>query len=257
MNIKKLYNELLATSIILNFFDALLTAIMIFSISYFLVYFYRVSYLFGVGLSVLFFLRSFYSKIKSNKILILEDKYPDLKMRLRTSYDYQQKSNTIIDSLHHDIAKYMIKVDVNAYLSMKKIIGKVLLICILFTTTLYFSSIGLDILDITNRVVHSTTFTKVSGFIKDITAPAREFFERPLLNDPKLLDLGQNEVNFSIESYNTEIDISNIEEPEKSDYGGHYPEEIQGAAQETYEEGIPDEDKNVIKEYFEKINKDS
>ena len=125
MNIRKLYNELLATSVILNFFDALLTAMLIFSISYFLFYFNRVNVLFGVALSILFFFKSFYTKIKSNKILIIEDKYPDLKMRLRTSYDYKSNSNTIIDSLHKDIAKYMKKVDVNAYLSMRKIIAKV------------------------------------------------------------------------------------------------------------------------------------
>ena len=45
-----------------------------------------------------------------------------------------------------------------------------------------------------------------------------------------------------------------IDDPEKSDYGGYFPEEISGAAQEVYDERIPAEYRDVIKEYFKKIN---
>jgi hypothetical protein len=57
-----------------------------------------------------------------------------------------------------------------------------------------------------------------------------------------------------VETSNTELDISNIEDTKKNDYGGHYPDEVKGAAEEVYEEGIPEEYKEVIKEYFKKIN---
>jgi len=248
-----MYHELLYTSLILNFFDSLLTGLMAFAAAYTFVYFYRFSIYVGIGFATIFFVRSLVMKIKQNKILMIEDKYPDLKERLRTSYDYQKNSNTVIDSLHHDIESKLAEVDVNAFLNMKKIAGKVFITGILLFGVLYFASVGLDIVDIKNRVVHSALFDK----IKDVAqgALSREHIQdRPLLKDPSLIDLGDKEMNLSIKTYNTELDISEVDNPEKNDYGGHYPEEIEGAAQEVYESGIPEEHKEVIKEYFKKIS---
>ena len=48
--------------------------------------------------------------------------------------------------------------------------------------------------------------------------------------------------------------MGQIRDAGQNEYGGHYPEEISGVAQEVYEERIPEEYKDVIKEYFKKIN---
>ena len=248
-----MYQELLVTSIILNFFDSIITAIMIFAVAYFMLYFYRFSYIFGVIFAILFFLRSFYIKLKTNKILIIEKKYPDLRERLRTSFDYQNRSNHVIDSLHKDISKLIKKVDVNAYLEMKKIFFKVIIICVLLISVLLFSSYGLDVLELATRVEQTTIFTTIKDAVENIAEKINPF-EKTKLEDPKLLDLGSEEKNLSIETFNTEIDINNIEEPEKNDFGGHYPEEIKGASQQVYDEGISEENKDVVQEYFERIN---
>jgi hypothetical protein len=255
MNIRRMYHELILTSLVLNFFDSLLTATAIFSVGYFIVYFYRLNFLFAVITGGAFFIRSLVRKIRQNKILILENKYPNLRERLRTSYDYQDKTNTIINQLHTDIISMMKKVDVNAYLSSRDLFLKILIILIMLSSTLYLSSIGLDILDVTNIVINSQLFKRTSGFVKDIFDETRnEITNRPLLDDPRLITLGNKDLNISIDTYNTELDISEVSDPEKNDYGGHYPEEILGAAQKTYDEKIPEEHREVIKEYFKKIN---
>jgi len=249
-----MYRELLATSVILNIFDSLLTAVTVFSLSYIIIYFYRISYYFAVLIAVLFFIRSFSQKLKQNKILIIEKKYPDLKERLRTSYDYQENSNTVIDSLHKDITRMMKKVDVNAFLEIKKLASKIMVIIVMLLAVLYFSSVGFDILDIKTRIVNSAFYNKLDTFSKDLFDTRDEITDRPKLDDPRLLILGDKDLNVSIDTYNTELDITDISEAEKNDYGGHYPEEVKGAAQEIYEDKIPEEHKEVIKDYFKKIN---
>lgn len=254
MNIRKLYNELLLTTLVLNFFDSVLTGIAAFSISYIFIYFYRLKYYFSIIIAIVFFIRSFYKKTKQNKILLLEEKYPDLKERLRTSFDYKSRSNPVIDSLHNDIAIMMRKIDVNAYLSSKKLAIKVFVICLSLSSVLYMASIGMDVLEIKVRVENSDFYRRAGAVVDSIFEKRDEILDRPWLKDPRLLDLGNKENNVSIDTYNTELDITDITEPEKNDYGGHYPEEIKGAAEEIYEEGIPEEHKQVIKEYFKKIN---
>ncbi len=251
MKIKKMYNEILATSLLLNFFDSFLTALAVFSIIYFVMYFTRITHVIPIALSAMFFLWSLYRKIRENKILTLEKKYPSLRERLRTSYDNLNKNNIIVMALHQDILNIAKKVDVNAFLNIKRLSFKVIITCFMLFSTLYFSSIGLDVLDIKTRVVHSSFYKKIAESI-DIKD---EIKDRPLLKKPSLLDLGKKDMNFSVETYNTELDINNIEEPKKEDFGGYYPEEVEGAAQEAYESKIPDEYKETIKEYFDKINK--
>jgi len=251
-----MYSELLGTSLLLNFFDAVLTALAAFSLSYFLIYFFRFTYWIAIGIGVGFFIRSLILKIKQNKILVIEKKYPNMRERLRTSYDHQSKSNYIIDSLHNDIAKRMRKVDVNAYLNIKTISFKVMIVSFMLFSVLYFSSVGLDILDISTRITNSDFYDGIKGKVEDAFDTRIQIINRPRLDEPRLLSLGENDFNLSIETYNTELDITDISGAEKNDFGGHYPDEVKGAAQEVYEEGIPEEYKEIIKTYFKKINQD-
>lgn len=256
MNIKKMYHEVFFTSIFLNFLDAFLTAAAAFSIVYFIAYFYRLSFLIAVAIGVIFFIRSIILKIKQNKIILLEKKFPELKEKLRTSFDYQDKSNTVINELHSEIINIMKKVDLNAFLNNKTISIKLLLVVFMLMSTLYLSSIGFDILDIKSAVVNSELYKRTVKFTQDIFDETREEVKnRPLLQDPRLIAVGSQELNISIDTYNTELDINDIGDAEKNDFGGHYPEEISGAAQEIYQDQIPEEHRDVVKEYFKKISR--
>ena len=195
-------------------------------------------------------------KIKQNKILVIEKKYPNMKERLRTSYDHQSRSNYVIDSLHNDIVRMMKRVDVNAYLNSRTVSVKVVLVCFMLFSVLYFSSVGLDILDITTRISNSDFYDGIRGRVEDAFDNRIQILKRPRLDEPRLLSLGEDDFNLTIETYNTELDITDISSAEKNDYGGHYPEEVAGAAQEVYEEGIPEEYKEIIKTYFKKIHED-
>ena len=255
MNIKRMYRDLQATSVILNILDSFLTALTIFSIGYFIVYFYRINYIVAIVIAMLFFMRSLVKKIKENKILLLEKKHPDLHERLRTSYDYQEKSNPIIDDLHKDIVKIMRQVDVNAFLNAGGLFLKGVFICGLLFGTFYMSSVGYDVLDVTKAITNSQIYRRTADFAQDLFDENREETKnRPLLDDPRLIGLGDEQLNLSLETLSTELDISEISNNDKNDFGGKYPIEIAGYAQETYEERIPEEHKEIVKEYFKKIN---
>ncbi len=256
MNIKSMYTELIVTSLFLNLFDAFLTFGAIFSAGFFLSYFYRLNYLFALVPAIVLFLRSLYIKIKQNKILLLESKYPGLKERLRTSYDHQEASNTVVNELHSDIIGTMKDIDVNTFLTNKKLSIKVSIILVMLVSTLYFGSIGFDILDIKNMILKSPIYNRASGFLLGaFDKPRDEVKDRDKLDKPRLITTGKEEFNVSIQAYNTELDISKINNPEKNGFGGNYPDEVSGASQEVYEEKIPEEYKDAVKEYFKVINK--
>lgn len=256
MNIKGMYTELIVTSLFLNFFDAFLTFGAIFSIGFFIAYFYRLHLLFALVPAAFLFVRSLYIKIRQNKILLLESKYPDLKERLRTSYDHQGSNNTVVNELHSDIMGTIKDIDINTFLTSKKLSIKVFTIVLMLIFTVYFSANGFDILDIKNMIMKSPIYNKATGFVLGVFDRTRdEVKNRDLLDKPRLIASGKDEFNVSVQAYNTELDISKINNPEKNDFGGNYPAEVAGASQEVYEEKIPEEYKDAVKEYFRKINK--
>lgn len=252
MIIKNVYKELLIVSLILNFFDALLSAIAMFSIGYFLTFFIRLDVRIAIISSILLFLRSIFLKIKQNKILLLEQKHPNLREKLRTSFEYKDKTNTIINDLHMDIIADIKKVDPNAFFEPKKIILKTLIIIGMVLLTLYFSYLGFDTFLIKNTILRTDIGSKFFPNYFDKTR--EEIKNREKLEKAKLIDLGNKELNITLDTYNTELDIKNIKDPEKQDFGSKLPEEIGAAAQESYKEKIPEEYKDAVKEYFKKIN---
>lgn len=256
INIKNMYNELLFTSIALNFFDSFLTFVAVLAIGYLLSYFYRFSIFIPLAAAIIFFARSIFFKIRQNKILFLEKKYPQLKERLRTSYDYQERNNTVINDLHSDILEMIKNVDINAFLNSKVLLAKTGIIFLMLLSVLVMSSYGFDSYDIKRAIVNTPFFKGASSAISDLFDGMKEEVKnRPLLDKPEIKDSGDRDVNISIDTYNTELDINDIDNPEKNDFGGSYPQEIAGEAQQVYEEEIPEEYKDAVKEYFKKINK--
>ncbi|NTV24290.1 MAG: hypothetical protein HGA85_08045 [Nanoarchaeota archaeon] len=254
MNVKKMYNEVIVTSLALNFFDSLLSSAAAFAVGYFLAFFFKLPITVAYVAAGAFFLFALIRRIRQNKILKLEESYPALHERLRTSYDHQSASNSVINDLHADIMGLMQKVDVSAFLSGKGIALRIFVICILLFSTLYLSSVGTDFFSIVAAAKNSQAYKMAKTFSMDLFDEEREEVKnREMLDSPSLINKGTQDMNISIDTFNTELDSTDIKDPEKNDYGGHFPQEIAGAAQETYDEKIPEEYKESVKDYFKKI----
>ena len=145
-------------------------------------------------------------------------------------------------------------VDINAYIYVRDLVIKIFVLCIMLIGTIYFSAVGFDILKIHSGIVNSNIYKTGVGAAKDLIGIREEAQDRPMLDDPRLIALGDKEINATIDVFNTELDLNEISESEKNDFGGHYPQEIAGHAQEVYIDRIPEEHKDVVKEYFKTIN---
>ncbi|VVB86529.1 Uncharacterised protein [uncultured archaeon] len=64
---------------------------------------------------------------KINVILVIENKYPDLKEKLRTAFDNRNETNIIVDSLKGGVSDAMEKVSSSHLFTKSKIISKILI----------------------------------------------------------------------------------------------------------------------------------
>ncbi|MBN1503362.1 hypothetical protein JW930_07520 [Candidatus Woesearchaeota archaeon] len=255
--VKKMFFEIIFSSIALLFLDSLLTALLFFSLFYFVFTFFRIDILFAALISTVFFLISFIKKIRQNKIMVLEKRYPQLEEKLRTSYDCSSDDNPVALALHTDVINLVTNADINAFLNSKKLLIKVSGVSVLLFLTIVISAYGFDVFRITERI--GIPIQPVVNRIKDIAVdisnrvPLRQTTE--YMENGKVAQLGDQELNITIDTYNTDIDINEINEPEKNDFGGSFPAEVGGYAQESYEEDISTEHREVIKDYFKRISR--
>jgi len=243
------------SSLLILFFDSFITAFLVFVGLYFLFTFFRVDVIAAIIPVVVIFLISFIRKIRQNRIKEIEKNYPDLKEMLRTSRDYQNKQNSVTLALHTQVINKVNKVDINSLLDPNRLFWKFLIISIVLFSTIALSATGVHFFDVSNAISSSPIIGRIRDSGKKFINDNLNFLiKEDYLEDPDISELGDDEVNLSLDIFSTELDINDISDPEENDFGGDYPDSIGGIAQDTYTDKIPEEHKETIKDYFEKIN---
>ncbi|MFH0874468.1 MAG: hypothetical protein V1859_00895 [archaeon] len=254
--VKDMFNELIVSSVLLQLMDAFFSGMMFFAIGIFILSFLGGFPLYYSAIPALpFFVFSFFKKLKVNKIIKLEDNYPQLREKLRTSKDYRDKENTVVSVLHTEVLNLVNKADINALLDKKMLAIKIGLISFFFFMTLFITSVGFNAYDL------SKMFSKTPISLDAIRARTNNFMGKDpdlsmtqdLLKEGSMAQLGDKELNLSLDVFDTEVDITQIEKPKKNDFGESFPDEAEDSGQEIYNEEITEEHKEVIKNYFDKI----
>lgn len=253
--VQRMFFEIYASSFIIQFMDALLTGVLFFSFFYMLFTFFKIFYLYAIAFSLLFFMVSFIKKLRKNKILEIERRYPDLKERLRTSKDYEQKENLVVLALHTEVLNAIKEVDINAFLNIKKLSIKVVGISACLFMILFLSSLDFDFFDITSQVVlgAAPVLTKIQSTIGRNKIHVQD--SPDLMDEGRIAGLGDENLNLTLDVFSTDVDVGDIEPPEVNDYDGAFPDEMGASAEEQYYERISDEHRDVIKDYFKKISR--
>jgi len=256
--IRAMFLEIVISSVILAALDAALSAILVFALSFFVLIFFRVTPFFGIIPASVIMIIVFAKNLSKSKVAEIEQRYPALNERLRTSRDYMYVDNPIVDELNKEVLHYIKNVDVHSFLNPK---------------SMFFRTVGLSIVLFLITAISATGFSlfDVSAYVRDSGLLDRfndivYFFGEDnvtIINDASIYDddgsfakLGDKEMRITVGQSYTDIDITKVGDPEKNDFGGGYPGAIDiGAdAQSGYSENIPKEHKDIIKKYFETIH---
>jgi hypothetical protein len=111
---------------------------------------------------------------KKNVTLIIENKYPELKEKLRTAYDNRTESNVIVDSLKSLVSDGMTIVSASRLIAASIVVTKIVVVIIVVSTTVTLVSICPNCRappdTLTNAYTNvSKTITGNTGAIANIT----------------------------------------------------------------------------------------
>lgn len=226
------------------FLDSFLNSAIIFLIFYAILELINVSGFFAVIPFVMGFIYFYQNRLKKTSLAEVEKRNPNVREMLRTAADNINQEGVVIRELNKDVLKEMKKVATSTFFTQKILFAKIISISALSLITLFILSSNLHLVDANNLI-------KGLGYV-----PEKVFgSDENLYGDESVAELGKEKVTFELNPLSYELNLDNIRPPEKKEFESQYPEEITATAERSFEENIPREQQELVKRYFERINK--
>lgn len=205
---------------------------------------------------VFYFIIYHHYESMKNPYLTLERKYPQLKDLLTTSRDNLDEENEFVKDIHQDAKIILTEISNSSVIDSKKLKKDITFLAIITLITVIIapfnpvlSSIKLDLSDLN---IGSGYLTGGSGSGSGGEG-AGSGGSDDIYGDKSIALLGDDELNVQLILDDSEVDISNIKKPENLQFKSTYPEEISAVASGSFEENIPKEQQDVVKNYYKKI----
>ena len=163
---------------------------------------------------------------------------------LRTAADNINTEGVVIKELNKDVLREMKKVATSSFFTQKILASKIISISFLSLITLFILSSNLHIVDANNLI-------KGLGYV-----PEKVFgSDEGLYGDESVAELGKEKVTFELNPLSYELNLDQIRPPEKKEFESMYPKEITATPERSFEENIPKDQQELVKRYFDRINK--
>ncbi len=257
----KLLREINVTFGNLIIFSNILTAFLIFLIGYLLLSLIKFYPIIAVIPALTYFIADSYLRIRKKHYKEVENAYPELNEKLRTAADNLYKENPIVAELQKEIIQDTKHVRVSSFVNQRnvsfKILGSVILCFAILIVSVF--NIGFDIRLLVDR---PSTYTYLPGGesgrdlgeVSDARIAGLDEGDDDIFGESEVAELGQELFDFSISSSGYEINLNDVKEVERKDFQELFPgtDSIFSSAS-VYEENIPKEQQELVKNYFNKI----
>ncbi|MBI4176089.1 MAG: hypothetical protein HY518_02715 [Candidatus Aenigmarchaeota archaeon] len=178
----------------------------------------------------------------------IEGKNPEIREMLKTAKDNIRENNIVAQMFFRDVVDKVRHVYVGSLVSMKKLNVKMVAIVILTMAIVFAPADGGVKIDL-NQIAGILDLSKINFDLGGIA------FQDPddILGDPRLVDLGNKELQINIRPSNNEIDFSKPLEEERKEFArNQFPVDVGAVADTPSNEAIPEE-YDLIKAYNLKI----
>lgn len=248
----------------LSIFETLVDVLLIFLLGFSILTFFGVSVLFAFIPAGFAFVVLLHHRLSKNKLLIVEQKYPALREKLRTAADNITEENPVINELHEDIVVELRNVEASSFINMAAFSYKILIAIILGTSLVFAAQYQVD-LDF-NKLLFENPLI---DYIKKNQEANREVNRGPIRvegfgqaseilgGDATIIRKGAEALEILIDTPGYELNLADMQDREQDI--DTFPSELcyqtaEGCeAAESFNENIPKENTDLIKKYFKNL----
>ena len=196
----------------------------------------------------------FYSYIsfKSSKPLIVESKYAPLREKLRTAADNIGMSNPIVDELEYEVTSEMKNVGLSMFINPRTLSYKIFAVMLLSFIIIFATTLNLKLLEFAKHKVPDIFETKNLKGVGNFVATKLNTSE-DIYGKEDVAKLGDKELNIRIKPIDFKINVREEGDSNQQKFETVFPKELIVKETVAYEENIPQEQQELVKNYFKKL----
>ena len=197
---------------------------------------------------------SFYSYISfgSSKPLIVESKYAPLREKLRTAADNVGMSNPIVDELEYEVTSEMKNVGLSMFINPRTLSYKILAVMVLSFMIIFATTLNLKLLEFAKHKVPDIFDTRGIKGVGNLAATKLNTSD-DIYGKADVAKLGDKELNIRIKPVDFKVNVREEGEAQRQKFDSVFPQELAVKETAAYEENIPQEQQELVKNYFKKL----
>lgn len=193
-----------------------------------------------------------YMSLRTSKSLLVESKYAPLREKLRTAADNIGLSNPIVEELEYEVTAEMKNVGLSMFLNPRTLSYKIFAVMILSFMIIFATTLNLKLLEFAKQRVPDIFDTKGLKGVGNFVA-VRLNTSDDIYGKEDVAKLGDNELNIKIRPVDFKVNVKEEGEVEQQKFETVFPKELAVKETAAYEENIPQEQQELVKNYFKKL----
>ncbi|MDO8740816.1 MAG: hypothetical protein Q7J54_04580 [Candidatus Woesearchaeota archaeon] len=249
--IEQALKEVKEVLVTINIFDSLLYSLIVLLGGVLLFSLIRVKWYFALIPFIAFFAYDLRKRIQMAKYNYVEEKVPNLKEQLITVADNLDKNNEVVDELNKDVLKKMKEVKTSYFLGFGTLSKRLLAVFVLSFFIIFASALNVHFLDF-NQAVQDIGNALPRYYAKHENVDFEQN-DSSIYGNKSVAELGQEEIKLQLNPLSSDININDLKDIEKKQFGESYPYDIYASSDTTFKEDIPLSYQKIVKNYFNSL----
>jgi hypothetical protein len=237
-------------------FNTLLNSVILFLLLVLILGLFNVNPLYSLIPTLIYLAIELYIKLaKVDKKKEVEKKYDTLNEKLRTAADNVKVENPVVEELQREVVEDLKNVKVSWFLHEKGVSFKIVTAVVLCFGILVLSLVDAKIVGLNLYINNNPVFTQ--------NKTIRILDNKVILADPNQSDdiygeedvakLGNIELGIRVKPADYEVDVKEEGEVKEKSFDETFPSEVYVESTTAYEENIPVDNQELVKNYFKNI----
>ena len=254
-NFIKVIKEINRTLNFFMVFDTILNATVFFLVVYFLLSLVNLFPISALIPAIIYFVMRLYANSKRDKRKIVESKYEPLKEKLRTAADNINKENPVVNELEEEVVADLKNVGLSSFIQTKRVSYKIFSVILLSFAIVFATTLNLYIVDLSDFLLNVPNI--LDNYNLGRRADNRLLGDinesQDIYGDSKLAILGNKEIDIKIKPINYEVNVREEGDVEQRQFDEIFPREVAVEQSSAFEERIPEEEQELVKNYFNNL----
>ncbi|MBI3051508.1 hypothetical protein HYY74_03545 [Candidatus Woesearchaeota archaeon] len=249
-------------------FELALDTLIVLLLSYLALSLLNMPLVFAASVTFAYFMALLGRQLSVNRIREVELFYPKLNEKLRTAAEYIRVDNPVVNELHNEVLSDLKGVEEAEFVDERDILAKAGVVAVLCFILILLAPVSISLEDFT-PVLPAGAGSELNvtfdlggepgdssvGLGGGKAGGGKIAYAEDIFGAPAIAKLGEEDVELRIKPAGDSINIREVREVEAREFQESYPKEVFAVSSAAFEERIPREQQEVVKNYFSAIAK--